>query len=95
MKILGKTDDSFIIEITPNELKDVIAWDDKANGALDLHKLDIGHTEVAADKYKQIISIKDIKQKISDAKVKVSQVVTELDNIDLAQVPESMKAVEK
>jgi hypothetical protein len=88
MKVIGKTDNNFIIEISPTELKDVIAWDEVGNGALDLGKLNIGHNEVAAQDYKTIIALKDIKAKINDAKAKANQALIELNSIDLSSIPE-------
>ena len=86
MKVIGKTDGSFIIEILPSELKDVIDWDDKVNGALDLSKINIGYQHSVGDKYKQIISISDLKNKIESAKIITSKALDEFNNIDLGNV---------
>lgn len=88
MKIIGKTNKDYIMEISPDALKKVIGWDESKSGGFDLNKLEVGAEVIISKKYTDVLAIQDITNRINDAKIRVSQAFDQLNLVELSNIQE-------
>jgi hypothetical protein len=82
MTIIGKTNTDYMIQATPEEVEFIIAWD-KSQGSFGINSLNVGGVVDVATKYKGIINITQLENKIESAKGNMQKVLDELNAVDI------------
>lgn len=90
MKVFGKTEKAYLITVSPEELSNIIAWDEK-QGSLDIEKISVGTSIDVSTKYSTIMNISNLKTKLEDSKIRINNALGELDQVNLNEIPASVR----